>query len=442
MADVRKLAVIGSGAAGCAAAWFLRQAGHHVTLYEKNEAPGGRIQTWQGETASINTGAVFFTNFYPLLWELLGETGLARRIMSCDKAVVLSDRQQRYAYNVASVRSFFGIPWLSMKEKLRVIRHTVGLLLRKTRFDLADPRQLARFDHQSIADYARQHLGDTIYQYLVRPAIEPYWYFSCEQASAALMMALQAEVPGVQFYTLRGGMEQIARALLKDVSVRFSTEVVDVRYMPDSRQVQLRLKDASETEVFDGVIVATQAHQAAALTASLDETLVSPEQRSFLAEQKYAACVTVWFRAGSIPMGDCGFQLAPTGPGTHGLAAWTDLSQTESDSAAPNERIVGAWLRDALSRKLLDEPDDVVIRTAWQEARLFSPELPEQPAEAVHLVRRRCAIPIPEPGRYRRMVDFRQRQKPPVVFAGDYLATATVEGALRSGQTAAALFGI
>ena len=39
--------------------------------------------------------------------------------------------------------------------------------------------------------------------------------------------------------------------------------------------------------------------------------------------------------------------------------------------------------------------------------------------------------------RYRKAVDFWTDQSPPVLFAGDYLATATLEGALRTGLWAA-----
>ena len=37
----RRVAVIGAGPAGLAAAWFLTQGGHEVTIYDANEEPGG-----------------------------------------------------------------------------------------------------------------------------------------------------------------------------------------------------------------------------------------------------------------------------------------------------------------------------------------------------------------------------------------------------------------
>ena len=40
----KRLAVIGSGPAGLAAAAELNQVGHHVTVYERDEAPGGLMR--------------------------------------------------------------------------------------------------------------------------------------------------------------------------------------------------------------------------------------------------------------------------------------------------------------------------------------------------------------------------------------------------------------
>ncbi len=189
------VAVIGGGAAGCSAAWHLTEAGHSVELFEKEPFIGGRTQTWRHDGLSINTGAGFYTNFYPLLHDLIPQLELSDDVIGNPKEIVLCDRQQRYSYRVSSVVSFLRIPWLTWGDKLRLIRLTLSLLRRKHEFDLVDPVKLAVWDEQSIANYATEQLGKNAYIYLIRTAIEPYWYFGCEDASAAMLMALQAEVP-------------------------------------------------------------------------------------------------------------------------------------------------------------------------------------------------------------------------------------------------------
>ena len=58
-------------------------------------------------------------------------------------------------------------------------------------------------------------------------------------------------------------------------------------------------------------------------------------------------------------------------------------------------------------------------------------------ADVVQLIRWQHAVPDVRPGYHRRLADFRQR--PPVVFAGDWLVQPCVEGAVRSGAAAAAV---
>jgi predicted NAD/FAD-dependent oxidoreductase len=117
-----------------------------------------------------------------------------------------------------------------------------------------------------------------------------------------------------------------------------------------------------------------------------------------------------------------------------------DLGSVNREDLADEDRIVGAYLLHDLSLQLLNESDDIVAERVWHAVRQFSPQLPKRHPEVVRAIRRRNAIPIPEVGRYKLAAEFRKAQHAPVVFAGDYLSTATVEGALRTGRIAADLF--
>ena len=441
MAEYERIAVIGGGAAGCCAAWYLHQAEYDVELFEKDDFLGGRSQTWRENDLAINTGAGFFTNFYPLFWELIAETGLGRHIVSDDREIILYDLQKSYAWQISSVASFFRIPWLSLREKLRLIQTTVGLLLRKTQLDLNDPLRLARFDNESIADHARRRLSDNSYEYLIRSAIEPYWYFSCEDASAAMFMALQAEAPGAQFYTLRGGMDQLAVELTKDIPSYIGLGITGIKRTP-SGQFQLLTDTGEHDTLFDGIVITTQAHQARQLIDKVPNCGVSVDQLSFLESQEYAASMIVWYRVGQLDIGECGFQASPVGQDRHGIATWTDLGIVDRDNLTDDDRTVGVYLLDELSRQLLNESDDIVAERVWQALRHFNVRLPAQHPDVVRIVRRKNAIPIPQVGRYRLAADFQRTQSPPIVFAGDYLATATIEGALQTGRIAASQFDL
>jgi renalase len=74
----RKIAVIGAGIAGLACARTLAQAGHGVTVFEKNTAAGGRTASCETPFGTFDTGAQYYTVRDPRFERALAATGVAR----------------------------------------------------------------------------------------------------------------------------------------------------------------------------------------------------------------------------------------------------------------------------------------------------------------------------------------------------------------------------
>ena len=72
----------------------------------------------------------------------------------------------------------------------------------------------------------------------------------------------------------------------------------------------------------------------------------------------------------------------------------------------------------------------------WSSARALFPQLPAR-ARRIYEATLETGMPVHGVGRFRLAAEFAARQTGPVVFAGDYLSTATVEGALSAGRRAA-----
>lgn len=60
MADQKKIVVIGAGFAGLAAAALLAKTGHHVTLLEKHDQPGGRARIWEQDGFRFDMGPSWY----------------------------------------------------------------------------------------------------------------------------------------------------------------------------------------------------------------------------------------------------------------------------------------------------------------------------------------------------------------------------------------------
>ncbi len=471
---MKHIAVIGAGMAGAGAARKLRQAGHRVTVFEREAFVGGRAYTYRGEGFNTNTGAGFFTNFYPHFSALVKELGLEDKIIENPKVVTLADGERSYDYHLDSIPSFFRIPYLTAGDKFKLIRLTISLMLKKKRLNLTDPHALAAFDKESISEFSRRKLGERTYQYLVRTAIEPYWYFSCEEASVAMMMALQAVASSARFFSLKGGIDQVAQRMLAEENLHLNASIErisseesgklrlefgpkenmetgvenslekgigkgvgtgpgkDVANGPEA-SLGTGLETGPDAQTFDGIIVAATASTANHLTRDCQ---IPIPVRSFLNSQSYAANLNAYFFLPEKYLESVPSQISGCGPHTDKLAAIARHGSEITTGKHPGLGILGIWLLDKPSQELLNASDEEVAAQMWSLARQYHPELPPNPTRLASINRRREAIPVHAPGRYRLASSVWKAQQGPIVFAGDYLTTATMEGALQSGYWA------
>src|SRR5690606_1639339 len=76
-----RVAVVGAGPAGCAAAWRLHRAGVPVTLFEAEEWVGGRTRTDRLEGFTIDAGAQLFGSMFTRFSALVRDLGLQNELV-------------------------------------------------------------------------------------------------------------------------------------------------------------------------------------------------------------------------------------------------------------------------------------------------------------------------------------------------------------------------
>ncbi|HAN30917.1 MAG TPA: hypothetical protein DCQ06_04915 [Myxococcales bacterium] len=433
------IAVIGAGPAGASAAHALCSAKYQVTVFERDDAIGGRTRTLRTHGYHLDTGAGFITNFYPRVMTAAQTLGFDDKVRLLERVTGLHDGKRLARLNVGSPLSFMSFPLITWADKLKMSAWTSALTLKRSKLDLARPETLCTLDHQSIAEYARHHLNERIYQHLIRPGIEPFWYFSCEEVSAALAVALTAHAAGAQFYFVEGGIDQICSHLLAGSEVQLSASVSKVWL--DGSQVRLETQDHQSS--FDGVVVATPATAAVSMTQGAWQQLaLTANQQTFLREQRYAANVHVAFRIPRLAKDPGVNSVFPTGAGPRDLAALS--FHRRKGGQRDDEELVSVYLSDAESRRVLNDSDEQLAEHSYRLAKRLYPALGDD--FTVHaLFRRSEAIPLHAVGRYRQAQAFHADQdqaQSQVTFCGDYLASATIEGAVESGARAAkALIG-
>lgn len=148
-----RIAVIGSGIAGLASAWWLSQR-HEVVLFEANDYLGGHTHTHTVEQAGreyrIDSGFIVFNpEHYPLLCGLFDELGVASQPTTMSFSV--HSERSGVEYNATSLATLF------CQRRNLVSPRFWGML-----------RDLARFYREAPALLEGDDAGPTLGEYLQR----------------------------------------------------------------------------------------------------------------------------------------------------------------------------------------------------------------------------------------------------------------------------------
>ncbi|MGW1662273.1 FAD-dependent oxidoreductase [Streptomyces microflavus] len=436
-----RTAVIGGGMAGSAAARKLVRAGREVVVLEAADGLGGRARSWHRPEIDPDVGInLMYVSFYRLMTELIEEYGLRDDLIKISSNVYISDDGAPRALSSDSPLSLLTYGHVSFLDRIRFLLTTLKQVRRKNELDLFDPVKSAPFDDGlSAADWGYRQVSKRGFDFLLRPQIEGFWNFACEDASAVHARALLAWMGGSGFYVLRNGMETIAERNTEGAEVRLSHEVTDVRTDGDGvRITAVREGGEQVVETFDEVVVATPATIAAKLVAALPDRTVSHHTRAFLESQEYEPALSVSYLvdADALP---AEAHIVAGGPEDPPLRNMITYPRTVRDAhgRTVDKLLVFTYPGRANTRRLIGLTPEEQFAEVTPLLKTLWPTFPTASAEPFQIAERPYGFPIPAPGRYARSVQVLAEQRAPVVFAGDYFNSPTTEAALLSGYRAA-----
>jgi predicted NAD/FAD-binding protein len=266
------IAIIGTGIAGLGAAHFLHPH-HTITLFEKNDYPGGHTNTITvdeaGRPVPIDTGFMVFNHAtYPNLVRLFAELGVAtqKTDMSFSVQHVPSDLE----YNGGSLNLLFG-----QRRNLLRINHW-KMLLAINRFNeeavaaLTEPR----WAEMSLREYidARGY-GETMFQHYLVPMSSAVWSTPPEKMEAFPAQTLlrfwqNHGFLGLstqhQWWTVTGGSQSYVRKLTAPFADRLQLRRSVSRITRTATGATLHFREGPP-QTFDKVILACHGDQAMAL---------------------------------------------------------------------------------------------------------------------------------------------------------------------------------
>jgi len=433
----RHVLVVGAGFAGLAAAWRLSRAGCRVTVLEEAARPGGRLAGDRVEGFPFEPVPALLSPGDAALVAWIDELGLRDELLPA-KPVVTSfpGRDGLADVELRTLRDVARIPGVRHLHAWRLVR--LPRLLRRygPALALGAAADAERLDDRSVADFARLYFGSSVYERWMAPLVRATSLGEPDQTSRVQFLQLHwthgLNRPGV----LRGMLSDLVERAASAVELVTDSRVDRVE--PGSGSGFRALTEDGRGFAGEALVMAVPATIAARIAAPV---LTTPETR-YLDRVRYAPSLSVaaalcrplvprarlallGTRSGA-PLGcalvEPGFRGGRV-PAGRGLAL---LRATGSFAAAHSEAP-----GDSLEKELVGEVD-----RHWPG---FASSV-----EFTRVYRSPFGAPRFDVGAYRHLARFRRVQADRIAagrrlaFAGDYLVHPSTEGAVRSGEQAAA----
>ncbi len=260
-----KIAIIGAGFGGMAAAYDLAKAGHQVTLYEAADFVGGLASGFKepGWDWSVEK---FYHHWFASDEHMLGlidELGLKDNVLFPRPLTVMYHAGKFYPFDsILKAILFPGLGWGLNKVRFGL----VGLFLRLT-------NNWHKLENSTVDAWLRKWAGEKVYKLMWEPLVvgkfgERYY----RQVNMAWMWA-RLKARTTRLGTFKGGFQHFAdlfaeRLRAMGVVLRLRSPVTSIGKHPGSDLIQV---DAGEGETYDQVLITLSPEATSRMVPSLPD---------------------------------------------------------------------------------------------------------------------------------------------------------------------------
>jgi protoporphyrinogen/coproporphyrinogen III oxidase len=297
---MKKVAIIGGGITGLTSAFYLQQLKEEldlpieISLYEKSEKLGGKIDTLYKDGLIIERGPDSYLSRKEAMTKLIKKVGLEDQLVRNEtgQAYILKDE----TLHKIPEGAVMGIP---TKVSPFV---TTGLFspLGKARaaLDLVLPKSESKED-QSLGEFFRNRLGDEVVDNLIEPLLSGIYagdmdklslmstfpqFYQVEQKYRSLILGMKKSTPNAPqgkkkqgiFLTLIKGLGSLVEALeesLKDVNIHKDTSITSINKSDNGYVIQM----ANNERAYVDSVVMTTPHFVTAKLLNDSEIISSQE---------------------------------------------------------------------------------------------------------------------------------------------------------------------
>jgi oxygen-dependent protoporphyrinogen oxidase len=432
--------VVGAGLAGLATGWRLARRGASVTLVDRASRAGGRLCGERQDGFTLSPAAGTLCEADRRLLAFVKEAGLAEEWLPLRPvSFAIAQKGRVRDFGLRGLGDVRGIPGVGLRQGLRLVRLPRLMARYADALDFENPGGAARLDDRSIADFGRLYFGRSVLEGWIAPRAERSAPGDLHDMSRVQFLIDEQRKGSTRVGLPRGSFDELVERLGRWLEIRLGTEILEVQA---AERGGARVRTPEGVLEADAVVLATDAIESERLAAPL---LVTAERRH-LAGIRYAPLLSVaaglcrpastrprelWVpRPESSPLSRVLFEpgvVAGRVPAGRGLAWLRGRSDFFESSRRVSDDVVSKQLVEALDR----------LMPGWLRTVDFT-----------RVFRSERAAPRFDVGHYRGLANFEAVQRDrrqagrALYFAGDHLVHPSPEGAVVSGERAAAALGV
>jgi len=266
-----KIAIIGAGVGGLTAAFDLVNAGHSVTIFERDSKPGGlaggfRDKGWEWSVEKYYHH--WFWTDKPML-KLIKSLDLSDNVIfKKPKTVVYNDGD---FYPLDSISAVLRFPGFSFIDKLRF-----GLVTAYLKY-ISGWKKLESY---TAVDWIKRFYGEELYDVFFKPLLDGKFNDHYQDVNMAWMWA-RFKARSAKLGSYRGGFQQFLddfAYVLRDKKVQFQFDTLVTGIKKENNGFVVS-SDANIKDVFDQVLVTLPPHLLGKLIPDLPQDYLVKTQK-------------------------------------------------------------------------------------------------------------------------------------------------------------------
>lgn len=257
-----KIAIIGAGLGGMAAAWDFVRAGHTVTIYESANYVGGLASGFKEPHWDWSVEK-FYHHWFQSdahMLRLINELGLSEKVLFPRPYTVLYHNKKWYPFDsIPNALLFPGLGWGLNKIRFGL----VGLYLRLT-------NNWRALEQTTVEDWMRKWAGDRVYEQMWQPLLIGKFGPYSKQVNMAWMWA-RLKARTTRLGTYQGGFQQFSDDFaekLRGMGVTFQLNTPVQNLYPAAGGLVVNIPNRT-TPLYDQILVTTSPGQLTALAPDL-----------------------------------------------------------------------------------------------------------------------------------------------------------------------------